>query len=513
MLSKLLNEYNITEEKYNIKLNSSKTKKFIKDLTEAIHDVRELIKNNKIKYKRDNATKSLKIKVGRYYDSKISKILNDYTGHNAIFVIENLDVYVAYYSPNVGDDNIVNHLSTKLETLGRGDLLMDHRQAIARIKELNELSHSDDISQIDNKAKEELYNYFIGITNSFFINPEFTDKEIVALILHELGHGVSYITETTQEFHSSSIWNDIVEYASDDNRSFEELIELLDEMHDIKKEIENTKPQIITKDLQPIMLLMTILIGGGYTLLTKLKIGGNFFIPKLIVLTIIILLSNILLLRSYRHLINKRKYGDRLGDSYDIAFQERWADKYVAEHGMGYHLGSGLKKLRLVNFNNNILRHIVSGIEVIALTTQSIIFHRSIKNIIKNNNTFKMSYIPYDDLIARMELMKKNTYKLFKNKELSLSVKRNLTRQLKDMEKDIAEIKRIKHIKDTGKTKTLYARIIKGLINNKFAITPGGKIANDLEQLYFEMHGQTEDFIKNSFDYKQFQIDTRIKEL
>ena len=522
MLNDIFEEEVSSLERYNINLDSSKSKRFIKDLTNAIHDVRDKINKNKVKFQKSSTSLSdslLYKSIDLYYDKKISKIINDYTGFNCMFFVESSNEYRAFYCPKIDKLNhYKDFLSTQGMAIGRGDVLLSHNEAIARIKELNEISHSDDLKLIDNNITEELFNYFLVTYKGLFSNKDFKDEEIVAIILHEIGHAVSFITETAQEFHSSSMWKEVVEYSIDDDRSLEELKDILDEIIEIKKEIkedhgkqDTSKGNVINSLPLSIRILNKLYVNK---LNKTLKIHENFFLTVLVTI-IITSLVNLFIIRSIRNHFNKDKYGDKLGDSYDIAFHERWADEYAAEHGMGAYLTSALKKMK--SFNNSEKR-LVNEASFIAYVTQHtykfFYIYNSIKSIISINNSMKIrgDYIPYDSIMNRGILFKENTYKLFKNKNLSTSTKKILSEQIKMIDKEIEEIKKMKNIKINPITRQWH-NILNKLISNDFVLTPGDKLSKDLEKFYFDMHNRSETFIKNRFDYKQYEIDTRIKKI
>ena len=516
MLNDIFDEEVSSLERYNINLDSSKSKRFIKDLTDAIHDVRDKINKDKIKFEK---TSTLFKSIDIYYDKKISKIINDYTGFNCMFVVDSSNEYNAFYSPKInklGHDK--DFLSTKGMTTGRGDVLLSHNEALSRIKELNKISHSDDLKLIDNNITEELFNYFLVTHKGLFSNKDFKDEEIVAIILHEIGHAISFITETTQEFHSSSMWREVVEYSTDDDRSLEELKDILDEIIEIKKEIkedhgkqDTSKGNVINSLPLSIRILNKLYVNK---LNKTLNIQEKFFLQTFIGV-IIASLVNLFIIRSIRSHLNNDKYGDKLGDSYDIAFHERWADEYVAEHGMGAYSASGLKKMYSLHSSKSRLVKEVGLIAYVAQHTYKFFYiYNSIKSIIEINNSMKIKgeHIPYDSIMGRAILCRKNTYKLFKNKDLSSNTKKILSEQIKMIDKEIEEIKKMKNIKINPITRK-WLNILDRLISNDFVLTPGDKLSKDLEKFYFDMHNRSETFIKNRFDYKQYEIDTRIKKI
>ena len=528
MIENILGDIVQTDERYNIDLNSSKSKKFIKDLLNAIHELRNDIKKNKIKFKDFNifknnnfatkAASSSLFNIKRHYSSKVSKIINDYVGFNCMFFIDDIDEYNAYYLPNVDPSDIVTHISTTTgKAIGRGDVLLRHDEAISHIKEINEISHTNDLSSINNKASDILFNYFIVVFNGLMKNTEFSDEEIVSVILHEIGHSVSFITETAQEFHSSSMWGDIVEYSMDDDRSVEELNELLDEINKIKKEIKeedikkNTKQENILNFL-PILQIWT---RRSYKSTIDKLIKDD--IASLIIKSLIMSIINIFIIKSVRNYLNKEKHGDKLGDSYDIAFHERWADEYVAEHGMAAHQSSILRKMRIFTADkSNRLEKEINAIFLLYITTIMLTQnHSDINKIIKINNSVKLfpMNIPYDNSIDRSSKLRLNTYKLFKRKDITPKIKKQLSEQIKHLDKDINEMKKLK--KDMRRNKEInpitkkLQNLLNTLISGKMITSPGDKFTKDLEDLYYEMHERNESFVKNRFEYLQWEIDKR----
>ena len=198
---------------------------------------------------------------------------------------------------------------------------------------------------------------------------------------------------------------------------------------------------------------------------------------------------------------------------------ERWADEYVAEHGMASHYSSILRKRILFNINKStkVKNEASKAAEVLQHTHKFIKVHRSIKEIIQTNNTLGLrgAYVPYETAIDRIELTKKNTYKLFKQRDLSPKVKKHLSKQIEVMDDDIKELKKIRR---DNKNKLrinpitrAWNNIINKALSNKLIITPGDKFSNDLEKLYFKMHERNESFIKNKFDWYDYKISSKVK--
>ena len=533
MISDMLKDLNQSDERYNIDLDSSKSKRFIKDLIKSIHDIREELQEDKIKFKKINPRSSgdpvadlmsyIQIPLKIYHSAKISKIMNDYTGYNGLFIIIESNEPTAYYAPNLHNSthHLTDFLSANAKSIGRGDVLLDHSRAINRIKELNEISHSDNLEYIDNSITEELVNHFICITDALFTDTDLTDEEIVAIILHEIGHAVSFITETAQEFHSSSMWGEIAIYSVNDNRSFEELKDLLDEMIKIKKEIKE-EDEIEDRTSLNLMFSLKIIFKYIHKALNRLIINkieekvNDFFLRQLIN-GVIMSFVNSIILRSLRERYNHKKYGDKLGDSYDIAFHERWADEYVAEHGMGSHLAKALKKLTLSTLNKYPRLFFQFGIflEMVQLTYMFVSINKDINTIINTNNTMKINgaYIPYDVIRNRLELTRKNTYKLFKKRNLSSKIKKHLSEQIKSIDEDIKNIDKLEtEMRKKLRTNPLFRlwyKMVKRLVSGKIAITPGNIFSKDLEEFYFKMHNRNEYFIKNPFDHYQYLIDNK----
>ena len=297
------------------------------------------------------------------------------------------------------------------------------------------------------------------------VTENFTAEEIAAIMMHECGHILTIVEHAGDMYWTKNRLNNIMQAS----KNWDPIVAIKD-MKDLlipvlKKSASSTVgdskiDNIIRKyNLTLINAINALSEAAGDEAQGEswiITIGSLLFNPFYIFIKIIILLliysciwlpyTVYILNEAAKHTaVDETVSGDKSGDLYttriNLTMNERRADSFVAKHGMGLYLTSGLNKFNKA-FGSYSLGYISSD-----RIRHSTIFSCIVKMTCFFFDWFSMwNYCDtsvYENQYNRNKRVRENTYKFFKNPKIPGPIRDMWIHNVEEMDKAIKESKKL----------------------------------------------------------------------
>jgi hypothetical protein len=363
------------------------------------------------------------------------------------------------------------------------------------------------------KEREVFATIYFDVGSAFLMNEltpnieSLTSEEITAIMMHEIGHMMSFIENINNmtylgQYVTNSVNNltDSKDLVSQFHKNYKVLKAKINELGK-SKAISNKVENLLNKALDVVYYFdkenKNRFIGNAI----KLLIGSTIKIIILIILfatkravflrfvaTIYSQIFTYHLVSSYivtKGLKQKEKTGDDIFTSRNKYYFERIADEFVSRHGMGSYLATGLQKI--ISFMNTL--QATSGVTTSPeLATNKLVKYYLVTMTFVNNASAldtEISCSGYEVEIDRIGRLLENNMAAFKNRDLPNNVK---DRYIKDTEQLMVALKVSKSQVDKTISKVVsdYLLMIRsGDILYETLRT--GRLSKDMEKLLNKM--------------------------
>jgi hypothetical protein len=297
-----------------------------------------------------------------------------------------------------------------------------------------------------------------------------TPEEVTAMILHEIGHTMTYIELCTAMYHRCDIISNsvkLLQLEKDDeilNKYGTDLIEIIKNNKDLTTIEKENLIKLITDDNK----------NKAYNL-------G--------IATIITAISDKKLISDKN--FQNAKVSDIVLTKLNFAYIERIADEFCVRHGYGHHLISGLEKSRKYQLGDFDTKYVPYVRTVSTLTLLMKYFFGPITNGFISG---------YDDDILRCEEVYFNTLVRFKDSNLPKDVSLDFINSIKSLKNTINEIKE----RDIHKFRNLiFSTILR--ISNSGSLSDMLASANMIRD-YEILQKMTNNLIRNPFYYQSERL-------
>jgi hypothetical protein len=346
----------------------------------------------------------------------------------------------------------------------------------------------------------------IGVKN-------YTTEELTTIILHEIGHPITILEHSTDVIYKTELLRnflvnlekeDIVDEVVKNKKTILSLVSGLRHIKTISnkttvtlqnfiinfiKSVETTKSRkIIGLPLRIVTKLISIAF-RLFILIVFLLLAASLFVSFKIVTT----LYDITILK------DGYKKNDETNSRRNNYYIERLADEYVSMHGMGPYLADALLKLN--GYSEILTPQSLLGYKYASHANfVSKIYLVSLKYLFKALGIRADNFtIVYEDVVSRIERLLQNNMSIFKDRNLSPTVRDD---QIKKTEELLYTIKQLKGGIGKSMLDTLSKMIGIFTPTNIYSILSTGNLPYDYEKLFKE----AENLINNKAYYQAAKI-------
>ena len=329
------------------------------------------------------------------------------------------------------------------------------------------------------KSVPKYYRVDVHIPIGIFISEELVDEypsitaaEITAVILHELGHGMTILECIADFYYRADVAKNAITYTDTDKQDISKIVTVLERASN-----DNTTDSRLVAAFNYIKASSDDKSKGYITAVLAI------FLPYIIGWLLITVLSRTsALIQAWAPSI---KSSDTLVNKSNVAYMERIADEFVARFGYSAPLASGLAKAYMMTTGD-----CIRGISILKM-------YYKITSMIGDflNCPLYDSFLTYDQPSRRLEHMLLNNYVVFKDKNLDPKVQKYFIDETKKIQDTITKYKN----RNSEKIKDLFWNTIT-------RITSGASLVKtfvdaNLQSDYDKLQWLTGGLIKNSLYY------------
>jgi len=415
------------------------------------------------------------------FKKELETIVFEETGvNNQVFVDPSLTYFngamLTLFDPIIEKDDLNSHIyitdamqGTHNDIEHNKSNYNSYKQTLEIISNNLDLNTSRLKSNVS-KIRSKLFLYLSVLMSKCLYPVHITPEEVTAMILHEIGHTMTYIELCTAMYHRCDIISNsvkLLQLEKDDeilNKYGTDLIEIIKNNKDLTTIEKENLIKLITDDNK----------NKAYNL-------G--------IATIITAISDKKLISDKN--FQNAKVSDIVLTKLNFAYIERIADEFCVRHGYGHHLISGLEKSRKYQLGDFDTKYVPYVRTVSTLTLLMKYFFGPITNGFISG---------YDDDILRCEEVYFNTLVRFKDSNLPKDVSLDFINSIKSLKNTINEIKE----RDIHKFRNLiFSTILR--ISNSGSLSDMLASANMIRD-YEILQKMTNNLIRNPFYYQSERL-------
>lgn len=429
--------------------------------------------------------------------AEIALVIERETGFSVKMYFEAFGDVNALFSFELGNTPIDDVIDDMLRTQGQ-----EYRKSRLPSELFVEIQESLDLDtgRLTNPKFSKCFNGAIYVALEFFDNERYTAKEITAIILHEIGHMVTYAERIGDVFHKSAMAHDALDDMFRNPKSRKVLAK---DAVALTRKIVKEKKGRTAKDLEKVLEKYD----RDYSDMERPRNPFVMLASFLILIPLLIFLSTAIV-GYVINLVFRATFGifgsltdvrtDRLADSLGgtsrVKYDERWADEYVSLHGYGLYLQTGLQKLAQDSdfAMQKSTRILVSLFVSVAVSERFA------------DGRYNPFALPYDEMNVRTQHIVQSAQAALRTKGISPRAKADLVAQIRLLRKNQAAFQK-KY--DQEKRMRQILSWIHEFAQRRIPLTFSGSEKKKLMDDYERLRDQSGGLLKNPFGYHAARID------